>query len=167
LLTNQGASGEFVVPVKLQVTIGPSRTLAALLAAFHATALVVISIVTLPTWAKLLFAAAIITSGGLSIWCAALRRSRSAITEIEAGEGSRIACRTRDDRWREVEVLPSSFISPWLTVLNLRVPGAMFATHVLILPDNVETDAFRRLRVLLKWSRQAPASSRPPEDIRH
>jgi hypothetical protein len=52
-------------------------------------------------------------------------------------------------------------------VLNLRVPGEMLATHVLILPDNVETDAFRRLRVLLKWSRQAPASSRLPEETQH
>jgi toxin CptA len=152
-------------PVKLRITIGPSRILATVLAVAHSAALAVMLIVTLPAWARLLMAAAIIASGAWSILRAALQRSRSAIVELEAGEGGRISCRTRDGRWREGQVLASSFVSPWLTVLNLRVAGAARATHLLILPDNLEKEAFRRLRVLLRWSRPAP-DALPEETLR-
>ena len=58
-------------------------------------------------------------------------------------------------------MLSSSFVSPSLTVLNLRVAGAARPRHLVILPDNVEKETFRRLRVLLRWS---PEDTRLPED---
>jgi toxin CptA len=152
-------------PVKLRIAIGPSPILAAVLAVAHFAALAVTLIVTLPVWARLLISTMIIASGAWSILSAALQRSRSAIVELEAGEGGRISCRTRDGPWREGQVLASSFISPWLTVLNLRISGAGWARHLVILTDNVEKEAFRRLRVLLRWSRQAPDGL--PEETPH
>ena len=138
--------------------------LAAVLGVAHASALAVTLVVTLPAWAKLVIAMAILASGGISLCRSALQRSRSAIIELEAEEGGRISCRTRDGQWHEAQVLSSSFISPWLTVLNLRVAGAAWVRHLLILPDNVEQDAFRRLRVLLRWSGPVPEGARLPEE---
>lgn len=151
-------------PVKLRIAIGPSRTLAAVLGIAHMAALVVTVVVALPTWVKFLIAMELVTSGTWSILRLALQRGPSAIVELEVEAGGRISCRTRDGRWREGEVLSSSFVSPWLTVLNLRVAGAIRARHLVILPDNVEKDGFRRLRVLLRWSRLAPEGSRLPEE---
>ena len=148
-------------PTRLRIAIGPSRTLAVVLAAAHSTALAIAFIVTVPAWARLIIAAAVVTSGGISIWRSALQCSPSAIVGIEAEEGGRIACRIRDGRWHDAEVLPSSFVAPWLTVLNLRMAGGGVA-HVLILPDNVEREAFRRLRVLLRWSQHSAEGSRLP-----
>ena len=139
-------------PVKLRVAIGPSRILAAALAIAHLAALGVALVVTLPAWASLLIATTIMVSCASSILRLALQRSSNAIVELEAGEGAHVSCRTRDGQWRQGQALSSSFISPWLTVLSLRVAGAARARHLVILPDNVETEAFRRLRVLLRWS---------------
>ena len=150
-----------IAPVKLRIAIGPSRILAAALAIAHLAALGVTLVVTLPAWASLLIAATIMASCASSILRLALQRSSNAIVELEAGEGARVSCRTRDSQWREGQALSSSFISPWLTVLNLRVAGAARARHLVILPDNVETEAFRRLRVLLRWS---PEGSWLPEE---
>jgi toxin CptA len=110
---------------------------------------------------------AILASGAWSILHSALQRSRSAIIELEAGEGGRISCRTRAGEWREGQVLASSFITPWLTVLNLRAAGTARTRRLLIVPDNVEQEAFRRLRVVLRWSRLAPEGSRLPEETLH
>lgn len=151
-------------PVKLRIAIGPSRLLAAVLGIAHIAALLVTVVIALPTWVKFLIAMVLVTSGTWSILRLALQRGSSAIVELEAGEGGRISCRTRDGRSREGQVLTSSFVSPWLTVLNLHLGGTARAKHVLILPDNVEEDAFRRLRVLLRWSRPGPDGSRLPEE---
>ena len=153
-----------IAPVTLRIAIGPSRILAVVLAVAHLAALAVTFIVTLPAWARFLIATTIMVSGTWSICRAALQRSANAIVELEVGEGGHISCRTRDSQRREGEVLSSSFISPWLTVLNLRLAGAARARHVVILPDNVEKDTFRRLRVLLKWSQPAPEGTRLPEE---
>ena len=151
-------------PVKLRIAIGPSRLLAAVLGIAHIAALVVTVVVALATWVKLLIAMALVTSGTWSILRSALRRGPSAIVEVEVEAGGRISCRTRDGSWREGQVLSSSFVSPWLTVLNLRVAGAIRARHLVILPDNVEKDAFRRIRVQLRWSQPAPEGGRPSEE---
>ena len=103
-------------------------------------------------------------SGTWSICRSALQRSANAIVELEVGEGGRVSCRTLDDQWHKGEVLSSSFISPWLTVLNLCLAGAARARHVVILPDNAEKDAFRRLRVLIKWSQPGLEGTRLPEE---
>ena len=151
-------------PVKLRIAIGPSRTLTGVLGIAHIAALVVTVVVALSTWVKLLIAMALVTSGTWSILRSALQRGSSAIVELEVEAGGRILCRTPDGPWREGQVLSSSFVSPWLTVLNLRVAGAIRARHLVILPDNAEKDAFRRLRVLLRWSRPTPEGSRLPEE---
>ena len=152
------------MPPKLRIAVGISRILGVVLAVAHLAAMAITLIVRLPAWSGFLIAAAIIASGTWSIRRSALRRGANSIVELEAGEGSLIAYRTRDDQWREGEVLSSSFISPWLTVLDLRVAGATRVRHLVILPDNVEKEAFRRLRVLLRWSRPALDGSRLPEE---
>jgi toxin CptA len=50
-----------------------------------------------------------------------------------------------------------SFVTPYLTVLNLKPEGARFAHALVILPDSLEAESFRRLRVRLKWGTADPA----------
>jgi membrane-bound toxin of toxin-antitoxin system len=145
--------------VKVRIVVGPSRILVAALGPAHLGALSVTLVVVVPAWGKLLIAVALVASGASSICRSALQRDGSAIVELEVEEGSRVSCCTRDAQWREGQVLPSSFVSSWLTVLNLRLAGATRARHLVILPDNVEKEAFRRLRFLLRWSRPAPDGS--------
>jgi len=44
-----------------------------------------------------------------------------------------------------------SFVAPWLTVVRWRPAGARFDHTLLVLPDMLGHDDFRKLRVLLRW----------------
>jgi hypothetical protein len=55
----------------------------------------------------------------------------------------------------EGRLAPGSFVAPWLTVVRWKPEGARFARTVLVPPDAVDREAFRRLRVLLRWGPSA------------
>jgi hypothetical protein len=40
-----------------------------------------------------------------------------------------------------------------LTVINLREAEHKLAQHVIIVPHNIDPEDFRKLRVILRWSR--------------
>lgn len=61
------------------------------------------------------------------------------------------------------EVLPGSVVHPTLTVLNLRVLGRRLSYHVIVMPDAVEAQAFRQLRVWLRWGYRFPERGPDPE----
>jgi toxin CptA len=155
------------VPARVRIAIRPSRILTGVLGFAHAAAIAVALIVTLPLWAKLLLSAAVGSSCGWSIYHSALLRDKRAIVELEVGEGGRASFRTRDGAWRDAQVQGSSLVLPWLTVLNVLPDGRRRARHVVILPDNVDPEAFRRLRVLLRWSRPAADRSGLPKETLH
>ena len=77
-------------------------------------------------------------------------RSADAITAIELDDDDAVVYR-HDGRSEHARLLASTYVSPYLTVLNLRIAGNIFAQHVIVVPDNVEPDAFRRLRLWLRW----------------
>lgn len=52
---------------------------------------------------------------------------------------------------------PGSFVAPWLTVVRWRPLGAWLDRTVLVVPDMLAPDDFRRLRVLLRWGNPATA----------
>ena len=81
-----------------------------------------------------------------------LERSDEMTCTLETQRGDRIAC----------ALLGSSFVTPYLTVLELKPLGGkkllqrLRARSVVILPDGIDADEFRRLRVLLRWKWKTP-----------
>jgi hypothetical protein len=53
-------------------------------------------------------------------------------------------------RMREGALRDGSFVAPWLTILRWRPQGARRDRTILILPDMLDDDAFRALRVHLR-----------------
>lgn len=53
-------------------------------------------------------------------------------------------------QWHEAEILPSTYVSDWLVVVNLGAGGARVRSLVL-LPDCAMAEDLRRLRVWLRW----------------
>lgn len=49
------------------------------------------------------------------------------------------------------QVRDGSFVAPWLVVVRWRPEGAWRDRSLLVAPDMLAADEFRRLRVLLRW----------------
>lgn len=81
---------------------------------------------------------------------AALHAVNSIVT-LELHEDGRIACQMRRGEWLDCELLGSTFVSPHMTVVNLRPQGLLRARRVILVPDNIDLRDFRRLRTWLRW----------------
>lgn len=81
----------------------------------------------------------------------ALLRSPQSIVALDLAEDGKFAFQTLNGRWHAAKLRQSSFVSPWLTVLNLNPENARWARNVVIMPDSMQNEEFRRLRVWLRW----------------
>ncbi len=63
----------------------------------------------------------------------------------------------QDGKQLEVTVLGNTVVTPYLTVLNCRhnqltFAQRLFSQHIIIFSDAVDAEAYRRLRVYLRWT---------------
>lgn len=135
----------------LHVGLGQSRRLIVALAAVHGFATAMLWLTPVPWW--LFLAALPLLAGSLVFYVRreALRRSPSSIVALSLYPDCRCEFQTRDGNEHKAELLGSSFVAPYLTVLNLKPEGGFLARHAVLLPDNIDAEIFRKLRVLLKW----------------
>jgi toxin CptA len=94
---------------------------------------------------------------------AALHATHSIIT-LELSEDGRIACQTRRGDWFDCELLGSSYVSPQMTVVNLRLQGSWRTRRVILVPDNVDPRDFRRLRIWMRWKSGEEQQTVQPAD---
>jgi hypothetical protein len=52
----------------------------------------------------------------------------------------------------EGSIVAGSFVAPWLTIVHWKPRGARFTHTLAVLPDAIDAEAFRALRVILRWS---------------
>jgi toxin CptA len=89
----------------------------------------------------------------------ALLSSAHSVVHLSLSQASTLQLTYKDGRQAEVQVLGSSFVSPYLTVVNLQEIETRRRLHVLLLPDSAETNGFRQLRVWLRWGRDVVRES--------
>ena len=135
----------------LKISIKPSRRLALLLCLAHVAAAGAVLAIDLPIWLKILLVLLICASCAAYSYSTALLRSGGAVVGLEIGDDDALSFQTRRGEWREGTLLGSSFVSPYLTILNIGTAGRFFARHVVIMPDGIDAEDFRRLRVRLRW----------------
>jgi hypothetical protein len=104
---------------------------------------------------KLALAALVAVSLAHALWRHAFLRGARAITAVEITDNATGAALDRSTGWHDVQILGTSCVTPWLTVLNLA-QARRRPQHVLIVPDNADAEDFRNARVLLRWMRHAP-----------
>ena len=138
----------------LRVPLKPSRYLALTLAAAHACAGIVLIPLELPLWSKLTLLAFVIASFAYALRRHALLRTAGAFVAVEFRQHDCVAVQTRDGRWHEARVLPTTCVSPLLTVLNMRMPRRVFARHVVLARDSAHPEDYRKVRVWLRWAYQ-------------
>ncbi|MEO8442027.1 MAG: protein YgfX [Betaproteobacteria bacterium] len=148
----------------LKIPLKPSRLLAAIVLLAHAAAIAVVLIVELPQWLKVVAIALLFAQCVAVVRRQAFLMGATAATAIEITSDHRINVETRAAGWCEYEVLGSTYVTPYLTVLNLRQSDTRVARHVLLLPDSLNADDFRKLRVWLRWKEDSANASKRAEN---
>jgi toxin CptA len=133
-----------------EIRLRPSRLLLVVLAIAHLVVLVIVLTMPMSYWITSALTIAVLTSMWHAIWHHALLHGNHGATALKVS-GNKLEVMLRSGVWFPTQVLGSSYVSPWLTVLNLRLDGRRLAMHVVLLPDALDHDDFRRLRVWLRW----------------
>jgi toxin CptA len=109
----------------------------------------------LPTAGLLVLAVAVLYWGGYSLLLDAnLRMGHSCVGfRLEDGEG--IVLLLRSGRHLSCRVAPDSLVTPYFVILNVTLSEPRRGRSLMILPDAMETESFRRLRVALRWGDKA------------
>jgi toxin CptA len=137
----------------LKISLRPSRVLAAILIVAHGAAIAAVVAVDMPLWLKLIAAAALILSLFLTVRREALLLTPDAAVALEISADDVLSIQTRRGEWLECEVLGSTYVMSFLSILNLRQTDGGATTRIVILPDSIAAEDFRKLRVWLRWGR--------------
>lgn len=144
-----------VKPIRLDFK--PSMRLTLVLAVAALLACLALAVIGVAFWVKLLAMTAVLTATLYHVLYALQHMSRSCIVLSMDSKGAWQLLTRGGDRY-PATILPSSFVTPDLTVLNCSLAGKRLQYHLVILPDAVDADAFRRMRVWLRWGPQLPAT---------
>ena len=147
----------------LVVHLKSSRTLGAVLGFAHFVAIVLLWPLMMPPSIKLTGSALLVISLVFYLRRYALLHSLDSVSSLEVTDEMVCILNTRQGGQIACALLGSSFVAPYLTVLDLhplkidktdaspRQLSRYFSRSVVILPDGINPEEFRQLRVLLRW----------------
>lgn len=139
--------------VQLTLEPVPSRILFTALAVCHLLALVSLLICDLPVIITLSLGMLIGFSLILSYARYGYRRSRWFVERVSCLADGSWALQTADGRNHPAWLLESSYVHPRLVILNFAL-GGLARRSVVLLPDSIDADDLRRLRVRLLTQRE-------------
>ncbi len=154
----------------IQLSIKPSMTLCLLFGGMSLMALVCIAVLPYPWPWKTVGCFLLVLASTQAIFQHGLRRLKHAIVALHINPDNTVQLVRKDGQVCEVRVMPSTVVTPFLSVLHCRLQAAPWfdpvwfnpvrfnrAQYLIIFADAVEADAYRRLRVYLRWAKQPAA----------
>ena len=135
----------------LHVRLRNSWLLAGALTAGHAGIMAVLLFVDLAFWLRAIALVALAFSLVLQIRRSALRIGDRCAVGLHVGRDDVLVVETRGGDRLDCEVLPGTFVSALITVLNLRTRGERRRLNTIVCSDCVDGEDFRKLRVWLRW----------------
>ncbi|MBS0424206.1 MAG: hypothetical protein JSR71_07220 [Proteobacteria bacterium] len=135
----------------LRIRLQPSCYLARLLSFAHAAAGLVLWPLALPLGVKAAFIVLLIASLIYYLRKDALLIAHDAIVALTLTEEMSCILTARSGQSMTCSLSDSTFVAPYLTVINLQPNERFFMRSVVILPDSIDAEEFRRLRIWLRW----------------
>jgi toxin CptA len=145
----------------LRVWLRPSRTLAATIAVAHLAAAAA-AVLALPGAAAAVVVAGVALSA-IAQLRDALHRGPRSITGLELAADGRVAVADPARQWATARLQTAAVPVPWLAVVALRDARGHRRSAV-VLPDALDREAFRRLRLWLRWGAPPPQAPDSPND---
>ena len=145
------------LPPRLRLEPRPSRIACILLVIACAMTAILLGMLPLPVAGTAVCAIAIVT-----VLAAGLRRCTGSGVPalLHVGIERRITVTDRGGHSHEGSILDDSYVGTWLTTIVWRADGRPWwhpARTILVLPDTLGRDEFRRLRVVLRYGRPTEA----------
>jgi hypothetical protein len=141
-------SGQYATP--LQLDIGPSRSMRVWLLTTHAAAAVLLPLLPLAAAQRLALAGAVLLSLGWYWWRLVSRRNPRAVRGLRWEAGRDCVLQLAGGEQLQARLASRAFVMPWLTVLYFQGQPR----QLVLLPDMLPAEAFRRLRVRLRLELQ-------------
>ena len=138
----------------LLIELLPSRWLFVVLSFMHAGAMLVLLPLPWPWWSQTVLCGIIAISLWHQLRTHALLIAPQAVVTLLWDADDEWTLHLQNKQTLSGELAHSTFIHPWLTVLNFKNPGKWRQRSVIILPDNIHPDVFRQLRVRLQLRRK-------------
>jgi len=138
----------------IQLELAPSVNLVWIIVLASLMACLVLLFLPLPMALKVLSVALIVALAVYYIRHHGTLTLTKSIVRLTLNPESGLHVMDRAGRTHQVAVLASSFVAPYLTVLNLQASENGRRFSLILLPDNIEPDGFRQLRVWLRWGRE-------------
>jgi hypothetical protein len=133
------------------VRLGPSRIACAMVALLASTALVVLVATPLPLPALLASMCLVVVWAAERTWTVGLGRGRRAVRAVHLNGNDRVTVHFRDGRSAAGTLCASSRVAPRFATIVWREKRWLRRRSLLILPDMLSPDAFRELRVLMRY----------------
>jgi len=135
----------------VDVPVEPSWPVAAAMAVACAATVAVMAFTPTGQFTRAGLAAGVVLAFADAIRVVALRRGARGVRGFRVDLTRAIRVRDATGREREGVLRDGSFVAPWLTLVRWRPAGARFDRTFLLVPGMLDEEAFRRLRVLLRW----------------
>lgn len=142
----------------LRLVFRPSRRLVGLIAFTHLGAAILLSQLQWPLWLLLCAVLLILVHGVRALRRQALFNARGAVRGL-LRDGSGNWRLLTDSRERPVTLDHDAYIHRQLVVLAFAEQGKWATEVVTVLPDMLDADQFRRLRVCLRYPTGGPAAA--------
>lgn len=109
-------------------------------------------------WLKIVVCMVLGFLGWKQILRHALLRASNSIVALLVNAKSELSCQSLSGDWQTAELLPTTTVTPKLTVLNLKLLEQPIKISVVILTDSIADEDFRKLRIWLKWAHHAEST---------
>jgi hypothetical protein len=149
------------MPPSVHVVLAPSRIAGVGIGLLAAATIALTLALPLEPWLQAISVAAVVTWAGGSFQVAALHRGRRAVTQIRVAPDLMLVACMGDGHLAAGYVRAATYVGPWMTTIVWRPDGRPTSRAILVLPDMLPAEDFRRLRVMLRYARSAEVQDVP------
>ena len=149
------------MPPSVHVVLAPSRVAGAGIGVLAAATIALTLITPFEPWLQAVLVVALVAWAGAAFQVHALHRGRRAVTEIRVAPDLMLVACMGDGHLVAGHVRAATYVGPWMTTIVWRPDGRRVSRTILVLPDMLPADDFRRLRVMLRYARSAEVQDVP------
>jgi hypothetical protein len=150
----QALYGQYATP--LQVDIGPSRSMLVWLLVLHASALLVVVLLPVPVAASVALAVSVLLSLAWQWRLRVSQRYPHAVRSLRWEDAGRCILELASGEQLTTHLAARAIVMPWLVILYFQDRPR----QLVLLPDMLTTQVFRRLRVRLRMELQQHPETR-------